>query len=124
MAGKGVEPYPSEVSDEERLFVLPSLLLCLDSSLQRNHHLRTMFNAVRYAARVGGPWRFLPRDLPSWWVVYQQMWRWIQAGCFELLVKDVRSLLREWGGRNGQPTAICIDSRMLHCTPESGACAG
>jgi hypothetical protein len=35
------------------------------------------------------------------------------AGCFELLVEDVRSLLRERGGRKSQPTAVVIDSRTL-----------
>jgi hypothetical protein len=40
---------------------------------------------------------------------------------FQLLVEDVRSLLREWAGRKGQPTAVCIDSRTLQSTPESGA---
>jgi len=87
-------------------FVLPYLLLCRENSPQRQHDLRTVFNAVRYVARTGGQWRFLPRDLPPWWVVYQQMQRWIAAGCFELLVEDVRSLLRVWGGRKGQPTAV------------------
>jgi len=104
--------------------VLPYLLLCREDSPQRKHDLRTVFNAVRYVARTGGQWRFLPRDLPPWWVVYQQMQRWIAAGCFELLVEDVRSLLRVWGGRKGQPTAVCIDSRTLQSTPESGARAG
>ncbi len=31
------------------------------------------------------------------YVVYQQMQRWLRAGCFERLAEDVRSLLREWG---------------------------
>jgi hypothetical protein len=62
--------------------------------------------------------------LPPWYVVYQQMQRWLKAGCFELLVEDVRSLLREWGGRKSQPTAVVIDSRTLQSTPESGARAG
>jgi hypothetical protein len=52
-------------------------------------------------------------DLPPWYVVYQQMQRWLRAGCFELLVEDVRSLLRERGGRKSQPTAVVIDSRTL-----------
>ena len=52
------------------------------------------------------------------------MQRWLRAGCFEVLVEDVRSLLREWGGRKGQPTAVVIDSRTLQSTPESGARAG
>lgn len=37
---------------------------------------------------------------------------------------DVQSIVREWAGRKGQPTAICIDSRTLQSTPESGARAG
>ena len=43
---------------------------------------------------------------------------------FEVLVADVQSLLREFGGRKGQPTAVCLDSRTLQSTPESGARAG
>jgi hypothetical protein len=42
----------------------------------------------------------------------------------EPLVEDVCSLLREWGGRKGQPTAVVIDSRTLQSTPESEARAG
>ncbi len=116
--------YPSDVTDEEWAFVLPYLLLCREDSPQRKYDLRTVFNAVRYVARTGGQWRFLPHDLPPGYVVYQQMQRWLRAGCFELLVEDVRSLLREWGGRKGQPTAVVIDSRTLQSTPESGARAG
>src|SRR5258707_14439349 len=98
MTDKGRGGYPSDVTDEEWAFVLPYLLLCREDSPQRKHELRTVFNAVRYVARTGGQWRFLPHDSPPWYVVYQQMQRWPRAGCFELLVEDVRSLLREWGG--------------------------
>jgi transposase len=101
--------------------VLPYLLLRREDSPQRKHDLRTVFNAVRYAARTGGQWRFLPNDMPPWHVVYQQMQRWLKWGCFEILVEDVRTLLRESGGRKGQPTAVCIDSRTSQSTPESGA---
>lgn len=31
---------------------------------QREHSLRDVFNAVRYVARAGCPWRKLPHDLP------------------------------------------------------------
>jgi transposase len=124
MGDAGRVGYPSDVTDEEWAFVLPHLLLCREDSPQRKYDVRTVFNAVRYVARTGGQWRFFPHDLPPWSVVYQQMQRWLRAGCFELLVEDVRSLLREWGGRKGQPTAVVIDSRTLQSTPESGARAG
>lgn len=42
---------------------------------------------------------------------------------FELLMEDVRVLLREFSGKKGQPAAV-IDSHTLQSTPESGAGAG
>ena len=116
--------YSSDISDEEWEFVLPYLLLCRADSPQRGHDLREVFNGLRYVARSGCPWRLLPNDLPPWAAVYQQMRRWIDAGVFETLVADVQSVVREWAGRKGQPTAVCIDSRTLQSTPESGARAG
>ena len=124
MSAKSLSGYPSDVTDEEWEFVLPYLLLCREDSPQRRHDLRLAFNGVRYAARTGGQWRYLPHEFGPWWVVYQQMRRWLEAGCFEALVADVQSIVREWAGRKGQPTAICIDSRTLQSPPESGARAG
>jgi hypothetical protein len=66
----------------------------------------------------------VPGDLPSWAAVYQQFRRWLDAGVFEVLVADVQSIVGEWAGRKGQSTAICIDSRTLQSTPESGGRAG
>lgn len=40
------------------------------------------------------------------------------------MVEDLRSLLREFAGRKGKPTAMILDSRTLQSTPESGARAG
>jgi transposase len=122
--GKVRRGYPSDVSDEEWEFVVPYLLLCREDSAQREHDLREVFNGIRYVARSGCSWRLLPHDLPPWAAVYQQMRRWIEAGCFEALVADVQSVVRLWAGRKGQPTAICLDSRTLQSTPESGARAG
>ena len=45
----------------------------------------------------------MPNDLPPWPTVYQQMQRWLRAGCFEALVHDLRILLREHAGRHAQP---------------------
>ena len=95
MTGKVSEPYPSDVTDEEWWFVLPYLLLCCVDSPQRKHAQRVVFNAVRYVARTGGRWRYLPREFGPWWVAYQQMRRWLDAGVFEVLVADVQSIVRE-----------------------------
>jgi len=66
----------------------------------------------------------LPNDLPPRAVVYQQMRRWMEARGFEVMVEDLRILLREFAGRNRQPTAMILDSRTLQSTPESGARGG
>jgi len=95
MGLKGQVGYPSDVTDEEWAFVLPYLLLCREDSPQRKYDLRAVFNAVRYVARTGGQWRFLPNDMPPWYGVYQQMQRWLHWGCFEILVEEVRSLVRD-----------------------------
>jgi transposase len=118
------KPYPSDVSDEEWSFVAPYLTLCRLDAEQRNHDLRAVFNALRWLVRSGAPWRMMPHDFPPWPAVHQQTQRWLRAGCFEAMVHDLRVLLREYVGREGQPRAVVLDSRTLQSTPESGARAG
>lgn len=104
--------------------VAPYLALCREDAEQREYPLRDVFNGLRYVVRTGCQWRYLPNDLPPWEVVYQQAQRWIRARCFETMVEDLRMLLREFAGREAQPTAMILDSRTLQSTPESGARAG
>ena len=80
--------YPSDVSDDEWAFVASYLCLMKEDAPQRAHSLREVFNALRWLARAGAPWRLLPHDFPSWRVVYQQSQRWIKAGVFEAIVDD------------------------------------
>lgn len=116
--------YPSDVSDEEWAFVVPYLTLCRLDAEQREYDLRWVFNALRWLVRTGASWRMMPHDFPPWSAVYQQMRRWLDAGCFESMVHDLRVLLRAYAGRNPQPSAVVLDSRTLQSTPESGARAG
>ena len=118
------KPYPSDVSDEEWSFVVPYLTLIRLDSAQREYDLRAVFNALRWLVRSGAHWRMMPHDFPPWAAVYQQMQRWLRAGCFEAMVHDLRVLLREYAGRQGQPGAMILDSRTIQSTPESGVRAG
>jgi transposase len=116
--------YPSDVSDEEWAFAAPYLCLMREDAPQREYPLREVFNALRWLVRAGAPWRLLPHDLPPWRVVYQQTQRWIEAGCFESMVHDLRSVLRLAQGRPEQPSAMVLDGRTLQSTVESGRRAG
>jgi transposase len=116
--------YPSDVSDDEWELVVPHLTLLPEDALQRRYQLRAAFNAARWIAPTGAPWRYLPVDFPPWPAVYQQVRRWIEAGSFEALVHDLRLLLRVLKGRAAQPSAAILDARVLQSSPESGARAG
>src|SRR5262252_11130721 len=118
------KPYPTDVTDEEWAFLVPYLTLMALDAPQRAHDLREVFNALRWIVRAGSPWRLLPTNFPPWPVVYQQARRWLDAGCFEALVHDLRLLLRLAKGRAGQPSAAIFDARVLQSSPESGARAG
>lgn len=80
--------YPSDVSDEECALVAPYLALLRESSGQRDHALREVFNGLRSIVRTGAPWRFMPHDLPPWAAVYQQTKRRLSAECFADVAVD------------------------------------
>jgi transposase len=114
------KPYPTDVSDEEWSFATPYLTLMDQHALQREHDLREVFNALRWLVRAGAPWRMLPNDLPPWEAVYQQSRRWLDAGCFEAKVSDLRSIISVAQGRQGQPSAVVMDGRTLQSSCQSG----
>jgi transposase len=117
-------PYDSDVSDEEWTFLVPYLTLMREDAPQRQHPLRDLFNGLRYIARTGLQWRYMPHDLPPWHAVYDQTRRWLDADVFGTIVADLRALIRLGAGRAAQPTAVILDSRTLQSTPESGHRAG
>jgi len=117
-------PYPTDVADDEWAFLVPYLTLMREDAPQRKHPLRELFNGLRYIARTGLQWRFMPNDLPPWAAVYQQTRRWLEAEVFEAIIADLRELIRLGEGRTPQPSAMILDSRTLQSTPESGERAG
>jgi transposase len=116
--------YPSDVSDEEWEFCAPYLTLMDPEAPQRRHSLRALFNALRYIAKTGVQWRYLPENFPPYAAVYQQAQRWIRAGVLESMAGDLRKLLRMLQGRSSAPSAVILDGRTLQSVPESGARAG
>jgi transposase len=121
---RAIQSYQSDSGDDEWAFVAPYLSLLPAEAVQRRHDLRRVFDALKWVAWTGAPWRALPHDFPPWAIVYQQAMRWLAAGVFEAMVHDLRVLLRDVAGRKKRPTAAILDSRTLQSTPESGHRAG
>ena len=118
------KPYLSDVSDGEWEFLLPYLTLMDEDAPQREHDLREVFNAMRYVVKTGCQWRYLPHDFPPWRVVYQQARRWMDAGVFEQVAHELRSVMRLVAERSEHPSAAIFDARTMQSTPESGGRAG
>ena len=91
---------------------------------QRRHDLRALFNALRYIAKTGVQWRYLPENFPPYHAVFQQAQRWIRAGVLESMASDLRKLLRMLQHRSSAPSAVILDGRTMQSVPESGARAG
>jgi len=115
------KPYPSDITDDEWVFIAPYLTLMTENAPQRDDPLREVFNGLRWIIRTGAQWRMMQGDLPPWSVVYQQTQRWIQAQVFEAIVDDLRTVLRLAAGHAAQPSAVIIDTQTVQSTPESGA---
>src|SRR5215211_3280313 len=103
------KPYPSDVSDDEWAFIAPYLAHVREDAPQRNHNLREVFNGLMWIERADYAWRYMPHDLLLWEAIYQQTRKWLSAGLFEVIVHDLRVLLRFSEGRASAPTAI-LDS--------------
>ena len=116
--------YPSDVDDDTYLFLLPYLLLSPSDARQRKYPIREVLNALPWVARTGAQWAYLPHDFPPAETVRLLAHRWFQAECFQNAAHDLRLLSRVEQSRNGEPSAIIIDSRTLQSTPESGHRAG
>ena len=89
----------------------PYLALITEQAPQRQYELREVFNALRRMARAGVPWRMMPGDFPLWESVYPQTRRWLDAGCFEAMVNDLRSVIRVTQGRNGSKVHMAVDAQ-------------
>jgi len=117
-------PYPTDVRDEEWSFAAPYLVLMTQDAPQREYSLWEIFNALRWIVWAVSPWRLMPDDFPPAEAVYQQTRRWLEAGCFEAMVMDLRSMIRFASGQQGQPSAVVLDGRTLQSSCGSGPRSG
>jgi transposase len=117
--------YPSDVSDDEWSFVAPYLMLMTEDAPQREHHLREVFNGLRWIVRTGAQWRLMPHDLPPWAAVYQQTQRWRETQASLKPLWRICEPYCGWPkGESKSHRRRSRDSRTLQSSPESGHRAG
>jgi putative transposase len=113
--------YPSDLIDEE-WEVLKSVFEELEpytTGRPRTIELREILNAIFYLNKTGCPWRYLPKDFPSYKIVNYYYNKWTDNRTLEKVNTALRQHLREKKGRNPDPTGAIIDSQSVKGTPES-----
>jgi putative transposase len=73
-----------------------------------------------YVVRTGGAWRFAPKDLPPWGIVYHYCWQWRRDGTWKRINATLRGDLWVLEGRNRHPSAAIIDSQSVKITDCGG----
>ena len=85
----------------------------------RKVDLRELFNALSSLNKTGGPWRYLPKDFPSFTRVSYDYQKGLDRNIGEKINPKTRQILRKESGRNENPSAGIIDSPTVKGTPES-----
>jgi len=115
------ERYPSDLSDEE-WEILRAIFEKLDpykTGRRRTVDLREILNAIFYLNKTGCPWRYLPKDFPSYKLVNYYYNKWTDSRLLEKVNTALRQRFREKKGRTPDPTGAIIDSQSVKGTPES-----
>ena len=113
--------YPSDLIDEEWK-IIEAIISELDpytTGPPRTTDLREIMNAIFYLNKTGCPWRYLPKDFPSYKLVNYYYNKWTDNGMLEKINTALRHRLREKRGHNQDPTGAIIDSQSVKGTPES-----
>jgi putative transposase len=113
--------YPSDLTDEEWEILKPIFeeLDPYTTGRRQTIDLREILNAIFYLNKTGCPWRYLPKDFPSYKIVNYYYNKWTDNRTLEKVNTALRQHLREKRGRNPDPTGAIIDSQSVKGTPES-----
>jgi len=115
-----MKTYPTNLSDSQ----WNAILVILNDKRKRKYSLRKIFNAIFYLLKTGCQWRMLPKDFPSWKLVYYYFTKWKNDGTIELVHEFLRDKTRVNAGRNESPSIGIIDSQSVKTTRSGGICRG
>lgn len=82
--------YPTNLTDSQ-YEVIKGIL---NDQRKRKYELRSIINAVLYISKGGIQWRLLPKDFPSWQLIYYYFRKWLLYGVWNRLQKALREKVK------------------------------
>lgn len=112
--------YPSDLTDAEFALLLP-LLNFLGKSGPKFKNLRKTINGLRYQARTGCQWRYIPKEYGKWSALRSQFHRWSKKGTWATVLAALQPQARCTKGRkNLFASMIIIDPALLRGASNGG----
>jgi len=101
--------YPTDLSDSQYKLIDK----IIDDQRKRKYPLKNILNAILYINKGGIQWRLLPREYPSWQLVYYYFRKWVIGGIWEKIQSKLREYLRIKVGKKSSPSLGIIDSQSI-----------
>ena len=112
--------YPTDLNDREWQLLEPLLPPPKPGGRPVKYPRREVVNAIRYVLRTGCSWRMLPHDLPPWRTAFHYFRTWRRDGTWQQAHDALRSLTRQFEGRQASPSAAIIDSQSVKTAEKGG----
>ena len=102
--------YPTNLTDNQWQ-ILQKILE--PTTRKRKYSLRDIMDCILYINKTGCQWRLVPKDFPSYNIVFYYFTKWKREGVFEDIMDTLREKLRVALGREESPSVGIIDSRSV-----------
>jgi putative transposase len=109
--------YPTDLSDAEWEVIKFRLdEMTGNYTHRKSNDYREYMNAIRYVAKTGCQWQYLPKDFPNYHSVKSFFRRLRIKGIWEVINADIVAIARVAVGRAETPSYGLIDSRSVKTT--------